>query len=137
MRTRQKRPKTAVDQCLSILLRNTRDFELQLFELNKLRYQVWQAELSARNRARSALRSPSAKPTPAAFLESCRGLSADQRRSHPTIRIEVPEHRGGYMMTAIEAGLISVPSDGRGAGLARAPAPIGRHSRGRFSNHAP
>jgi len=79
MRTRQKRPKTAVDQCLSILLRNTRDFELQLFELNKLRYQVWQAELSARNRARSALRSLSAKPAPAAFLESCRGLSADQR----------------------------------------------------------
>jgi hypothetical protein len=37
MRTRQRRPKTAVDQCLSILLRNTRDFELQLFELNTLR----------------------------------------------------------------------------------------------------
>jgi hypothetical protein len=80
MRARQKRPKTAVDQCLSILFRNTRDLERQLFELNKLRYQVWQAELSARNRARSHFRSPPAKPPPAAFLESCRGLSADQ---HP------------------------------------------------------
>jgi hypothetical protein len=55
MRTRQKRPKTAVDQCFSILLRNTRDFELQLFELNKLRYQVWQAELSARPKPRPLL----------------------------------------------------------------------------------
>ena len=53
MSARQKRPKTAVDQCLSILFRNTRDLELQLFELNKLRYQVRQAELLARNRARS------------------------------------------------------------------------------------
>jgi hypothetical protein len=50
MSARQKRPKIAVDQCLSILFRNTRDLELQLFELNKLRYQVGQAELSARNR---------------------------------------------------------------------------------------
>ena len=80
MRARQKRPKTAVDQCLSILFRNTRDLELQLFELNKLRYQVWQAELSARNRARSHFQNPPAKPPPAAFLESCRRLSADQ---HP------------------------------------------------------
>ena len=31
------------------------------------------------------------------------------------------------MMTAIEAGLISVLGDGRGAGLARALAPIDRH----------
>jgi hypothetical protein len=53
MSARQKRPKTAVDQRLSILFRNTRDLELQLFELNKLRYQVRQAELLARNRARS------------------------------------------------------------------------------------
>ena len=53
MRARQKRPKTAVDQCLSIFFRNTRDLELQLFELNKLRYRVRQAELSARNRAQA------------------------------------------------------------------------------------
>jgi hypothetical protein len=70
MNARQKRPKTAVDQCLSILFRNTRDLELQLFELNKLRYQVRQAELSAWNRTRVALRRPPAKPAPAAFLTS-------------------------------------------------------------------
>jgi len=40
----------------------------------------------------------------------------------------VPEHRGGQMMTAIEAGLISVLSDGRGAGLARALAPINQEA---------
>ena len=115
MRTRQKRPKTAVDQCFSILLCNTRDLERQLFELNKLRYQVWQAELSARNRARSHFQNPPAKPPPAA----CRagGYPLISTRSHPTIGIA--------MMTAVEAGLISVLGDGRTAGLARALVPIG------------
>jgi hypothetical protein len=69
MRARQKRPKTAVEQCLSILFRNTRDLELQLYELNKLRYRVWQAELSARNRARSR---PPAKPAPAGSPDSAK-----------------------------------------------------------------
>jgi hypothetical protein len=67
MRARQKRPKTAVDQCLSIFSRNTRDLELRLFELNKLRYRVWQAELSARNRAQAHSgargRNPHQRPT--------------------------------------------------------------------------
>jgi hypothetical protein len=53
MRARQKRPKTAVEKCLSIFSRNTRDLELRLFELNKLRYRVRQAELSVRNRAQA------------------------------------------------------------------------------------
>ena len=51
MSARQKRPKTAVDQCLSILFLATANLRRQLYELNKLRYRVRQAELSARNRA--------------------------------------------------------------------------------------
>src|SRR6266478_3812483 len=51
MSARQKRPKTAVDQCLSILFLETANLRRQLYELNKLRYRVRQAELSARNRA--------------------------------------------------------------------------------------
>ena len=53
MSARQKRPKTAVDQCLSILFLETANFRIQLYELNKLRYRVRQAELSARNRAQA------------------------------------------------------------------------------------
>src|SRR5258707_14276237 len=53
MSARQKRPKTAVDQCLSILFLETANFRLQLYELNKLRYRVRQAELSARDRAQA------------------------------------------------------------------------------------
>ena len=48
MSARQKRPKTAVDQYLSILFLETANFRRQLYELNKLRYRVRQAELSAR-----------------------------------------------------------------------------------------
>jgi hypothetical protein len=129
MRARQKRPKTAVDQCLSILFRNTRDLELQLFELNKLRYQVWH---------RPGIE-PGRTPEPAGQTphqrESCRGYPLISARSHPTIGIELPisalgliEHRGGRMMTAIEAGLISVLGDNRAAGLAQALAPIGRQT---------
>ena len=73
MSARQKRPKTAVDQRLSILFRNTRDLELQLFELNKLRYQVRQAELLARNRARSHSGARRPNPDQRPFLYSCRG----------------------------------------------------------------
>jgi hypothetical protein len=36
-----------------ILVRNARDLELQLYELKKLRYQVWEAELSARKSRRT------------------------------------------------------------------------------------
>jgi hypothetical protein len=35
------------------LVRNARDLELQLYELKKLRYQVWEAELSARKSRRT------------------------------------------------------------------------------------
>jgi hypothetical protein len=52
MSARQKRPKTAVDQYLSILFLETANLRRQLYELKKLRYRVRQAELSARNRAR-------------------------------------------------------------------------------------
>ena len=52
MSARQKRPKTAVDQYLSILFLETSNLRRQLYELKKLRYRVRQAELSARNRAR-------------------------------------------------------------------------------------
>src|SRR5712672_1429818 len=53
MNARQKRPKTAFDQYLSILFLETANFRRQLYELNKLRYQVRQAELAARNRAQA------------------------------------------------------------------------------------
>jgi hypothetical protein len=46
MSARQKRSKAALETCLLILFRNARDLELQLYELDKLRYQVKQAELS-------------------------------------------------------------------------------------------
>jgi len=58
MSARQKRPKTAVDQYLSILFLETANLRRQLFELNKLRYRVRRAELSARNRAQAPLPSP-------------------------------------------------------------------------------
>jgi hypothetical protein len=44
---------TARQMRLSILFRNARDLELQLFELNELRYQVRQAELLARKSRRA------------------------------------------------------------------------------------
>jgi hypothetical protein len=53
MSTLQKRSRADLETCLSILFRNTRDLELQLFELNKLRCQVRQAELSARESRRT------------------------------------------------------------------------------------
>jgi hypothetical protein len=65
--------KTAVDQCLSIPFRNTRDLELQLFELHKLRYLGQASGTIGPESSPVALRSPPAKPGPAAFLDSCRG----------------------------------------------------------------
>jgi hypothetical protein len=53
MSTRQKRSNAALETCLLILFRNARDLELQLYELNKLRYQVRQAELSVRKSRRT------------------------------------------------------------------------------------
>jgi hypothetical protein len=49
MHTLPKRSNAALETCLLILLRNARDLELQLHQLNKLRDQVRQAELSARS----------------------------------------------------------------------------------------
>jgi hypothetical protein len=56
MSARQKRPMTAVDQRLSILIHETANFQLQLYELKKLRYRVRQAELSARKPQRKTTR---------------------------------------------------------------------------------
>jgi hypothetical protein len=53
MSTLQKRSSAALGTCLLILLRNARDLELQLHELKKLRYQVWEAELSAQKSRRT------------------------------------------------------------------------------------
>jgi hypothetical protein len=53
MSTRQKRSTAALETSLLFLFRNTRDLELQLHELNKLRYQVRQAELSVRKSRRT------------------------------------------------------------------------------------
>jgi hypothetical protein len=53
MSTLQKRSSAALETCLLILLRNARDLELQLHELKKLRYQVWEAELSAQKSRRT------------------------------------------------------------------------------------
>ena len=53
MSTCQKRSNAALETCLLILFRNARDLELQLYELNKLRYRVRQAELSARKSRRT------------------------------------------------------------------------------------
>ena len=53
MSTSQKRSTTALETRLLILFRNARDLELQLYELNKLRYQVRQAELSVRKSRRA------------------------------------------------------------------------------------
>jgi len=60
MSARQKRPKTAVDQYLSILFLETANLRRQLYELNKLRYRVRQAELSARTRAQAHSRARAA-----------------------------------------------------------------------------
>ena len=46
MSTLPTRSNAALETCLLILLRTTSDLELQLSELNKLRYRVRQAELS-------------------------------------------------------------------------------------------
>src|SRR5712671_1897017 len=62
MSARQKRPKTAVDQYLSILFLETANLRRQLYELNKLRYRVRQAELSARNRAQAHARARGRNP---------------------------------------------------------------------------
>src|SRR6266481_1425894 len=64
MSARQKRPKTAVDQYLSILFLETANLRRQLYELNKLRYRVRQAELSARNRAQAHSRARGRNPHP-------------------------------------------------------------------------
>jgi hypothetical protein len=50
MSTIQKRSTIALETRLSILFRDAGDLERQLYELNKLRWQVRQAELSAGNR---------------------------------------------------------------------------------------
>jgi hypothetical protein len=50
MSTIQKRSTIAFETRLSILFRDAGDLERQLYELNKLRWQVRQAELSAGNR---------------------------------------------------------------------------------------
>jgi hypothetical protein len=55
----------------------------------------------------------------------------------PISALGLVEHRGGHMMTAIEAGHISVLGDGRGAGLTRALAPIGRTLRSPRIDPAP
>jgi hypothetical protein len=54
MNTLQKRSTIALETCLSIIFRNDGDLERQLCELNKLRYQVRQVELSARSASRQA-----------------------------------------------------------------------------------
>ena len=54
MNTLQKHSTIALEARLSILFRNHGDLKCQLFELNKLRYQVTQAELSARSASRQA-----------------------------------------------------------------------------------
>jgi hypothetical protein len=53
MSTPQKRSSAALEMCLLILFGNARDLELQLHQLKKLRYQVWEAELSARKSRRT------------------------------------------------------------------------------------
>ena len=53
MSTLPKRSNAALETCLLILRRTASDLELQLSELNKLRYQVRQAELSARKSRRT------------------------------------------------------------------------------------
>jgi hypothetical protein len=50
MSTLQKRSTIALEPRLSILFRDAGDLKRQLYELNKLRSQVRQAELSAQNR---------------------------------------------------------------------------------------
>jgi hypothetical protein len=72
MSARQKRPKTAVDQYLSILFLETANFRRQLYELNKLRYRVRQAELSARNRAQAHSLSRAAGGS-SEVMETCPG----------------------------------------------------------------
>jgi hypothetical protein len=54
MSIHQKRSNAVLETCLSILFRNHGDLERQLYELNKLRYQVRQAELSARSASRQS-----------------------------------------------------------------------------------
>jgi hypothetical protein len=54
MNTLQKRSTTALETRLSILFRNHGDLERRYCELNKLRYQVKQAELSVRSASRQA-----------------------------------------------------------------------------------
>jgi hypothetical protein len=54
MNTLQKHSTIALEARLSILFRNDGDLERQLCELNKLPYQVRQAELSARSASRQA-----------------------------------------------------------------------------------
>ncbi len=53
MSTLQKRSNAALETYLLILFRKARGLELQLHELKKLRYQVWEAELSARKSRRT------------------------------------------------------------------------------------
>jgi hypothetical protein len=53
MSTLQKRSNAVLETYLLILFRNARGLEHQLYELKKLRYQVWEAELSARKSRRT------------------------------------------------------------------------------------
>jgi hypothetical protein len=53
MSTLRKRSTTSLEALLSILVRTAGDLERQLSELNKLRHEVRQAELSARKSRRT------------------------------------------------------------------------------------
>jgi hypothetical protein len=74
MSIRQKRSNAALETRLSILFRNAGDFELQFYELKKLRYLVRQAELSARSASRLAGAD--------SFSEACPHSGARGRNAH-------------------------------------------------------
>jgi hypothetical protein len=63
MSTLQKRSSVILETLLLTLLRNARDLEFQLSEVEKLRHQVRQAELSSRKSRRTDTRSAE-RPTP-------------------------------------------------------------------------
>jgi hypothetical protein len=64
MNTLQKRSTTALERRLSILFRIYGDLERQFCELNKLRHQVRQAELSARSASCQAGADSFSEPSP-------------------------------------------------------------------------
>jgi hypothetical protein len=108
MSTRQKRSNAALETCLLILFRNARDLELQLHELKKLRYQVWEAELSARKSRRidNGIRERlgkrprplcSIRPEPAALADAFSAAGPHTSRARGQTRI------GGLSMSHGEA----------------------------------